>query len=462
MPVSLYDVLGVPATATPEEIRKAYRRRALQTHPDRLGPNPTPEQKQQAEDRFRKVNAAYEVLNDPENRNLYDRHGVWPPPNPTAAEEPSQRPRHQSFGGTSAQRSRSRRQTQPEHNTFPDPFAGLWDRPGGGGYHRDFPFAFTDPHELFSRIFGDAHAAFANDPFFSRDPFFVQPGSMFVEDPFTRADRIFQNSFNEAFAVQGGTDVVFARAQARSYASGGGRTTSESFQKTMVNGRIETLHERRDDRGNHFVTRTTPDGKTRHWVNGKEQPELEAPHAKAPPIRAPTPPAPPPPYSSAPPPPVPPVPPLPAPSSRRQRQPSRPTPVPPPPPPPPPSHHRAPPVVPPPQPIPPPTRHRSPPLVPPPPAPVPPPGRHRSHSVAPPPPPPPPISRHRSSLPVPQAPPQASYQYYPDYARHPRPPYPAGVPDPRTAPPPPAPVPPPRYADERQDKKPFWSRPWRR
>jgi DnaJ family protein B protein 6 len=53
-------------------VRRAYKKRALKTHPDRA----PPERKQIADDEFRKVNAAYEVLIDEEKRSLYDRHGA--------------------------------------------------------------------------------------------------------------------------------------------------------------------------------------------------------------------------------------------------------------------------------------------------------------------------------------------------------------------------------------------------
>jgi molecular chaperone DnaJ len=63
-----YDVLGVARTASADELKKAFRRLAMQFHPDR---NSAPE----AEARFKEINEAYEVLSDPERRAMYDRFG---------------------------------------------------------------------------------------------------------------------------------------------------------------------------------------------------------------------------------------------------------------------------------------------------------------------------------------------------------------------------------------------------
>ena len=63
-----YEILGVSRTATTEEIRRAYRRLARQYHPD---VNKSPD----AEEKFKEINEAYEVLSDPERRAAYDRFG---------------------------------------------------------------------------------------------------------------------------------------------------------------------------------------------------------------------------------------------------------------------------------------------------------------------------------------------------------------------------------------------------
>src|SRR5436309_7377917 len=62
-----YQVLGVPKNATAADIKKAYRKLAQQHHPDRNRGN------KDAEDRFKEISAAHDVLGDPEKRKQYDQ-----------------------------------------------------------------------------------------------------------------------------------------------------------------------------------------------------------------------------------------------------------------------------------------------------------------------------------------------------------------------------------------------------
>lgn len=64
-----YSVLGVPRTAQPDELKKAYRKLAMKYHPDK---NPGDKK---AEETFKEITEAYEILSDPKKREMYDQYG---------------------------------------------------------------------------------------------------------------------------------------------------------------------------------------------------------------------------------------------------------------------------------------------------------------------------------------------------------------------------------------------------
>ena len=104
-----YEVLGVSKTATDDEIKKAYRKLAKKYHPDA-----NPDNKKEAEEKFKEVSEAYENLSDPQKRQMYDQFGHNGP---------------QGFGGN----------------------------PGGGGYYSYSSSGFDgfgDFGDIFSSIFG--------------------------------------------------------------------------------------------------------------------------------------------------------------------------------------------------------------------------------------------------------------------------------------------------------------------
>jgi curved DNA-binding protein len=81
--IDYYAVLGVPKDASPDDIKKAFRKLARKYHPD------VAKDKKVAEEKFKSINEANEVLSDPEKRQRYDTFGAqWkeagaePPPGP--------------------------------------------------------------------------------------------------------------------------------------------------------------------------------------------------------------------------------------------------------------------------------------------------------------------------------------------------------------------------------------------
>lgn len=133
-----YDILGVNRSASAEELKKAYRRLALEWHPDK---NKSPE----AEQRFKEINEAYEILSNAEKKSAYDQFG------------------HAAFEGGGMG-------------------AGFGNGPGNaGGQYRQGPFTYTyytggdgsagspfggfegvdfsDPFEIFEQFFG-GHSPF--------------------------------------------------------------------------------------------------------------------------------------------------------------------------------------------------------------------------------------------------------------------------------------------------------------
>jgi len=127
-----YDILGVSKGATQPEIKKAYRKQALEWHPDKHKDN-----KDAAEKRFKEVNEAYQILSDTEKRKAYDQFGH-------AAFSPGGAPGgapggFSGFGGQS-------------------PFGGTWKvYTSGDSQGRGSPFAgfdFGDPFNIFEQFFG--------------------------------------------------------------------------------------------------------------------------------------------------------------------------------------------------------------------------------------------------------------------------------------------------------------------
>ena len=89
-PDDYYAILGIKRTASPKQIKSAYRKLALKYHPDKV----PEEEKEKAEDMFIKVSEAYTVLGDEEKREIYDKYGKLG----VQAHERGQDPRMAGFG----------------------------------------------------------------------------------------------------------------------------------------------------------------------------------------------------------------------------------------------------------------------------------------------------------------------------------------------------------------------------
>jgi DnaJ-class molecular chaperone len=121
-----YQTLGISKTATADEIKKAYRKKALEFHPDR-------NKGKDAEGKFKEVTKAYEVLSDSSKRQTYDQFGA------AAFEQggPTGQGAGGPFGGFGGQQG---------------PFTYSYSNGGTQGF--DFGGGFSDPFDIFEQFFG--------------------------------------------------------------------------------------------------------------------------------------------------------------------------------------------------------------------------------------------------------------------------------------------------------------------
>ena len=127
---ALYTLLGVTRDATSDEIRKAYRRRAIRFFPDRTKPN-------DEENQMRQVAAAYEVLSDPWSRRRYDTTGKFSSSSLSGSVDDmfDADDMFSAFFGTSTPAASSCTSGRNMTASPADPFAGLFSfipRTGGG------------------------------------------------------------------------------------------------------------------------------------------------------------------------------------------------------------------------------------------------------------------------------------------------------------------------------------------
>ena len=120
-----YDTLGVSKSASADEIKKAYRKQALEWHPDRHKDN-----KEAAEKKFKEVNEAYQVLSDPQKKAAFDQYG-------SAAFTPGGAPGGNPFAGGFG----------GQGNPFTYTYTNDGQNPFGNA-------GFGDPFDIFESFFG--------------------------------------------------------------------------------------------------------------------------------------------------------------------------------------------------------------------------------------------------------------------------------------------------------------------
>ncbi|RDX93814.1 DnaJ-like subfamily B member 4 [Mucuna pruriens] len=138
MGVDYYKILQVDKSAKDDDLKKAYRKLAMKWHPDK-----NPNNKKEAEAKFKQISEAYEVLSDPQKRAIYDQYGEEglkgqvPPPDASGAGttffSTGDMPGSFQFNPRNAD------DIFAEFFGFSSPFGGMGGRGGGGGMRSRFP-----------------------------------------------------------------------------------------------------------------------------------------------------------------------------------------------------------------------------------------------------------------------------------------------------------------------------------
>mmetsp|Transcript_25473 Transcript_25473/g.35545 ORF Transcript_25473/g.35545 Transcript_25473/m.35545 type:complete len:227 (+) Transcript_25473:64-744(+) len=222
-----YDILGVDESASTAEIKRAYRKLALKWHPDK-----NPKNKKEAEERFKEISEAYDVLSDPEKRREYDRGGK---------------------GGSFGHHFEFRSPDDIFREFFKDfdvnPFGGGRQQQGarGGGRRQNDPFSSG-----FGAGFGSSF--FDDDGFFGGGFGGFGPSSSSSSQRRTSSSSFFQSGFGggafdsldshlSSFGGGSGTSGFTQVYSSSTYIDKNGRrvTESKSTKKVLKNGKVEVL-----------------------------------------------------------------------------------------------------------------------------------------------------------------------------------------------------------------------------
>lgn len=136
MAKNYYEILGLSKNASEAEIKRAYRKLALQWHPDR-------NKSTDATDKFKQITKAYEVLSDPKKKEVYDQYG------------------ESAFVPGSGYGGQGQYGGQQQSGRY-GPFTYTYSTSGGGSPFEGVDFGgFTDPFEIFEQFFGGGGSPFS-------------------------------------------------------------------------------------------------------------------------------------------------------------------------------------------------------------------------------------------------------------------------------------------------------------
>lgn len=230
-----YEVLGLKQDATLQDVKKAYRKLAVQHHPDRNLGN-----EEEATIKFREVSEAYEILSDEQQRRQYDKML-----------------KYGGAGGSGA-------------HTF------NWST-GGGGARRRHEFKHRDPFEQFNNVF-------KNDPFFaearkSMDDLFDKHFSSFASETGKEAEsgglwntlkKFMPDIQIESSTTINGKTTHTSRSYGNNRRSSGSTYTSRSTRTTIENGKRVTIQSMEKD-GNRIEEKYIGENLIERKINGLKQ-----------------------------------------------------------------------------------------------------------------------------------------------------------------------------------------------
>lgn len=233
-PKDYYQILGVPRKADEKEIKKAFRKLARQHHPDVNAGD------KRAEERFKDINEAYEVLSDPEKRAKYDQFGAQWQQYQSGGAQPGGFDWSRWAGQPGAQGT-TRTVSQEE---FEELFGG---RGGGGGGFSDF----------FETLFGGGRRSAGADPFGDmarsstrarRGRDFEQPVEVTLEEAFSGGTRLLRREDGSTVEVKippGVTNGSRVRLGGEGGSGAGGATAGDLY--LVIEVKPHARFERRGD-----------------------------------------------------------------------------------------------------------------------------------------------------------------------------------------------------------------------